>query len=459
MSFLVEKIRSIRQKFARWRNSSMDRKVAGATLVVAIFTGVSKIVFFGKELVVAWRFGTSEILDAFLVAYVVPSFIVNLVAGSMTAALIPTYMQVRENEGRENAQKLYESAVSLSVVLLALCAGLAAFFAPTYLRLLASGFASEKLSLTLRLLYVISPVIVLSGVTTIRGAALNAVEKFAMPALIPVTTPLLTVVFIVLLNRWLGIYALALGLLFGQLVEIYLLGRALKMQGVRNTFGWHGFDMNLRQVGKQYVPMLAGAFLLGSSPLVDQFFAASLPGGSVALLSYGNKIVSFPIHIAAMSIGTSVLPYFSSVLSRHDWRAARLMLIRYLKITFLVSVPITLLLALFSTPIVRILLQRGAFVENDTKIVSQVLALGALQIPFYLGGTLIVKLLSAMKANHVMMWGAALSLVINFIADYWLMKIFGVAGISFSTSFVYFFSFIYLFSMWNYLYGRLYGTR
>ena len=445
MLILKEGYRSFLTAYSNWKGSSIHRRILGATFIVAVFTGVAKVVFFGKELLVAWQFGTTDLLDAFLIAYVVPAFAINLIAGSINVALIPTYVQVREHTGPSSAKNLYESVMALSIVFLAVCTGWIVLSAPFYLRILASGFAEDKLRLTLNLLYVISPVIILSGVTTIRAAVLNAGEKFATPALIPIVTPAVTIVLIVSSGAILGIYSLALGLVLGQLVESSWLGFALKRRGVTRSLGWHGFDANLRQVVQQFLPMVAGAFLLGSNQIVDQAFAASLPAGNVAALGYGTKVISFPLQIAATAVGTSFLPYFSSMLAKDDWQGARHTLNRYLKLIFLLTVPLTLLLVLFSEPLVRLLLQRGAFTVADTKIVADVQALGALQIPFMLGGILIVRLLSAVKANHVMMWIALVNMIVNIAADYLLMRIYGVAGIALATSIVYFVSFSLLF--------------
>ncbi len=459
MLTIRESFRSFLAAYSSWKGSSIHRRILGASVIVALFTGAAKVVFFGKELVVAWQFGTLDMLDAFLIAYVVPAFAINLIAGSVSAALIPAYIQAREHEGYSSANKLYTSVMTLGTLFLLCCTGLIILSAPFYLRALASGFDHAKLRLTLNLLYVMSPVIVLSGITTIRAAVLNAGEKFALPALIPVVTPAITIVFILLGGAVLNIYSLALGLVVGQLAESFLLGAALKRRGVANSLGWHGVDANLRQVLQQFLPMVAGAFLMGSTQLVDQAFAASLPAGNVAVLGYGNKVISFPLQIAATAIGSAVLPYFSTMLAKNDWMAARQILIRYLKLIFLVAVPATLLLVIFSEPLVRLLLQRGAFTEQDTKIVATVQALGALQIPFYLGGILVVRMLSAMKANHILMWGAVLNVIVNFSTDYWLMKMFGVAGISFSTSFVYISSFVFLLLMLRYSDRRLHEER
>ena len=95
-------------------------------------------------------FGTSDLLDAFLIAYVVPSFAINLISGSINSALIPTYIEVREHSGHSTANKLYTSVMTLGILFLAICTGFIVLFAPYYLQILASGFDHEKLKLTLK---------------------------------------------------------------------------------------------------------------------------------------------------------------------------------------------------------------------------------------------------------------------------------------------------------------------
>ena len=87
----------------------------------------------------------------------------------------------------------------------------------------------------------------------------------------------------------------------------------LKRQGFSLQPKWHGFDLHLREVAKQYLPMIAGASLMCSTFLVDQSMAAMLAPGSVAALNYGNRLVAFPISITTQALGTAVIPYFSKL--------------------------------------------------------------------------------------------------------------------------------------------------
>ena len=94
-------------------SGSTNRQIFGAAVTVGIGTGLVKVASVGKELVVAWKFGTAGDLDAFLIALVVPFLITNVIASSFNAALIPTYIRVREQSGIKAAQKLFSGSPSL----------------------------------------------------------------------------------------------------------------------------------------------------------------------------------------------------------------------------------------------------------------------------------------------------------------------------------------------------------
>lgn len=90
------------------------------------------------------------------------------------------------------------------------------------------------------------------------------------------------------------------------------------------------------------------------------------------------------------------------------------------------------------------MLQRGSFTAADTIIVAQIQSCFAIQVPFYIGCMLVVRLISAMRKNYILMIGSAFNLTINIGLNYVFMKWLGVAGIALSTSFVYVFSFFFL---------------
>jgi putative peptidoglycan lipid II flippase len=427
----------------KWRDfwqklttGSPNRQILGAALIVAVGTAFVKLAALAKELAVAYKFGTNDALDAFLIALVIPSFIVNVVASSFNVALIPTYIKVREREGMKVAQRLFSGATVWSFGLLGLTTIVMVVTAPLYLPWITGGFSHEKLDLTFKLLCAIAPIVLLSGMLTIWGAILNAGESFALAAISPIITPAITIILLLLANSW-GIFSLAAGLVFGEILEIFILGVALKRQHILLMPKWYGFDTHLREVANQYVPMIAGGFLMSSAGLVDQAMAAQLSPGSVAALNYGNRIIALPITLTTTALSTAVIPYFSKMVAREDWTSVRHTLRSYLFLIFLVTVPLAAFFYLGSEKIVEFMFQRGTFSSKDTIVVAQIQAFYALQIPFYVANILVVRLISAFHANHILMWGSVINLIVNIVLNYIFMKVLGISGIALSTSCLY----------------------
>jgi putative peptidoglycan lipid II flippase len=421
-----------------------NRKIFRAAVVVGTFTVVAKVGGTAGELAVARWFGRGDALDAFLIAFLVPAFLVNVVAGSFTSALIPTFIQVREGEGREAAQRLFSSVTALSLGLLVGVSILLGLTAPYYLRLLGSGFGPAKLALTRDLTYLLLPNVVLGGLEGILVAILNAEERFALPAFLPVVSPLVAVLSLFAAGKSLGIFALALATVVGQAIETVVLLWALKRRGVRFAPRWIGMDPNMRQVAVQYAAMVAGAILMGGTSLVDQSMAAMLDPGSVAALNYANKLISAISGTATLALSTAALPYFSQMVASEDWDGCRHTLKSYSRLAALATVPITLGLVLYSRPLVRLLFQRGAFTSADTSVVSSTQAMYSIQIPFYVLGILLSRVVASLKRTDLLMYGAGINLTLDIILNLVLMKFMGVAGIALSTSLFYAGSFLYL---------------
>jgi putative peptidoglycan lipid II flippase len=434
--------------FQRAGTDSPNRKIFRAAVVVGLAIFATKIVTTLKELVVARWFGRGDDLDAFLIAFLLPSFVLSVVVGAITSVLVPAFVDARQNDGPEAAQRLFSSVTLLSLLLLAAIAVLLAIFAPSYLPYLGSSFSPAKLHLTRQLLYVLVPFIVFNGILTCAAAVLNAGERFAVPALAPLLTPVLTILLIEIgVGRW-GAFTLAGGVVGGSFLEAALVVRALRVYGMRLSLRWYGLTPDLRAVLGQYAPMMAATFLGGGTSVVDQSMAAMLQPGSVAALNYANKVATVVTSIGVTGLGTAILPYFSKMVACNDWNGCRHTLKKYSAVVFTASLPVTLILVFFAKPIVRLLFQRGAFTSADTQLVSWVEICYAFQVPFAICGMLFVRFLSALRLNRVLMYSSAVNLLLDIILNVILVRVMGVAGIALATSIVYIVSFLFL-SAWS----------
>ena len=444
------------QHFAKTRADSTNKKIFRAALIVGSLSVLARTATVFKEQVVARFFGRGDSLDAFIISFLLPSFVLTLVMGALGSAMVPVLVETHRKQGHEATERLLSAMVLISAAVLITIALLLGLFAPYYLPYVAHGFSPAKLALTRKLLYLLLPWLVFSGMTMFAAFVLNAGERFALPALAPLLTPLVTIVFVGIAAKVAGPFTLAAGTMIGSFLEAALLFHLLRIHGIRLRFQWNGLDPNVRSVLVQYAPLLAGALLIGSTPVVDQAMAAMLPPGSVSALSYGNKLISSIVAIGANSLGTALLPYFSRMAVEHDWQGCRHTLKRYFAIILVATVPLTLLVIQFSHPIIKLLFQRGAFTTADTELVGWVQICYAIQIPFNMLGILFVRFISAVRRNDLLMYVTAINLFADVVLNLVLMKRWGVAGIALSTSLMCVISFLLMagLSIWLLVHER-----
>lgn len=426
-------------------DSSINRRIFVGIMTIGSLTLVVQLVAMAKELVVAAWFGTSDAMDAFLMAMVIPTFIINTIAGSFHSALIPEYIRVRDQEGPVTAQNIVSSAMVYCIILILIIIVLVALAAPLILPVVVSGFPEGKLVLTKNLFYWLLPIILIQTLMINWSAVMNADRRFAIAAIAPSALPMSVMIILVLEGEQWGIFSLVAGTLIGFVAGAVVIGLALRRQGFKLRPKLGGNNPNLRKMMTQFVQIVAGVFLMSSASLVDQAMAATLQAGSVAVLNYGSKFVSMGLGLTAASVGTAAFPYFSRQVAQKDWLSLSQTLRFYLRWLFIIAVPVMLFVFVFSEPIIRLLYQRGAFSTQDTHFVAQVQSLFVLQIPFYIGGILLIRVISSLQSNQILMWISGFNLIVKIILNYVFVRWIGVAGIALSTSLMYLGSFVFIY--------------
>jgi len=411
-----------------------NRKILRAASAVTAAGIAVKVVAMAKELAVAGIFGRSDAMDAFLVAALVPNLLVNLISESMNQALVPTLIRVREQEGKERAQELLSNAMLWMCVLLLATSAVMAIGARSFFPLLGSHFPAAKLDLAIHLFYGLLPVVLLAGIASNCTAVLSTFERFALPAIAPIVMPLMILAAALALGSRLGIWALVYASLAGGVVHAGWMAWMMDAYGYRFSLRWHGMNAATREVAHQYGPVLLSSVVASGGLLVDQSMAAMLPAGSVSALVYANRFVSVVITLLAGAVAAAITPYFSSMVARKSWDECRHTLRSWLGITALVSIPIAIVLIVGAHLLVEATFQRGAFGADDTAVVTHVLTMYAIQIPFFVCSRVFYRFLLTMRRTDLIFYCGALNLGLDVVLNLVLMRWFGVAGIALATS-------------------------
>ena len=420
----------------RWRDVSNNRRIFSAAVSIGLVSLLVKASFVIKELIIAYQFGRSDVLDAYVIAYALSAFLINVFASVYGSAFVPVFLRVLTQRGRAQAQQLLSGALLGNFVVLTLvCFALWGLGVPI-VKVLGSGFTSEKLALTHQLFVLLLPATLLGGLIATVAALLNANERFYAPVLSPLFTSVVTAVALFLFSKTWGVYALVLGTLLGLSFELIYLGRIANRSSWHLRPGWKWGSQDRQQLMHQFAPLMGGVLLTTSLELIDNSMASMLSPGSVSAFSYGTRISIAVIGLSSVALGTAVMPRFSRLVLTGDWREIKKIFRTYNRLIVIASVPVVAAMVALSEELVAILYQRGAFTADDTKLVSQVQTMHILQMPFYLMSILGVRVISAAGRNQWLLAIAAANVTLNIIGNYVLMNIIGVAGIALATTMV-----------------------
>jgi putative peptidoglycan lipid II flippase len=379
----------------------------------------------------ARQFGLGGELDAFVVAAVVPMFLVAVLSVPIGTSIVPVFLAVRERESTAAALALARRVAILFLAAALVLAVLLAAAGPQLLEAAGWSALPEKADRTQAIMLWMLAIFVFSGLVTLANGLLNALGHYVVPAAAQAVVPIVAIVALLLFGASHGAIVAAVAMFAGQLVNLALVFRALAVRGV-SLLPAQAAAVKTGLFVSQYLPLVAAAAFMQLTVPVSTAMASVLPEGSVAALGLGSKAVLFATGLIGAAIASVVLPYFSRYMAQNRLLDARRELSFLLLAGTVITIPVTLALHLLSESFVRLAFEGGAFGSAEVGIVSRVMANGILQLPFYVVSVLLLKFAIATRHSGRVMLAAGIGLVANILLNLVLMERLGAPGIALS---------------------------
>lgn len=369
-----------------------SRHLARSAGVVGAATMTSRVLGLVREQVLAYWFGASDAMDAFLVAFRVPNLVRDLFAeGAMSAALVPTFSKALATEGRDRAWRLGNSVINALAIVTGGLVLLAVVFAEPIVGLLAGGFAAVpgKFELTVLLTRIVSPFLMLVALAAACMGMLNSFNVFFVPALSPAMFNAASIVAAVALvpaasaAGYDPILAVAAGALVGGVGQVLLQWPALRAQGFRYRPAIDLADPGLKRVLLLMGPGTVGLAATQLNVFVNTVVATGEGTGAVSYLGYAFRVMYLPIGLFGVSIATAATPAMSRLAATGDTARMRSTLASAIALMLTLNVPATLGLVVLAEPIVRLLFERGSFTPADTLATAAAVQLYAIGLVGY----------------------------------------------------------------------------
>ncbi len=416
---------------ARVRHAHPDHHaIARGMAWVALFVFVGKLAGAAKEMVVAYRYGVSAEVDAYLFVLNLVSWPVAIWFSVLTVVLVPLAARIRHAAAGELPQFRAE-LLGLALLLglcLALIMGLGVW---GLLQTSWTGLPSATVALASEITPWLAGLVPLGVLISLWSAWTLATGHHVNTLL--EGTPALVMILALLVWPMGGVEPLVWGTLAGFALHLAGLAGPLVQRGEIEAPRWRWQSAQWRGFWQGFGVMLAGQTLMSFTGIIDQFFAAHLDAGSIATLSYANRILALVLGLGATAVGRATLPVLSQAQAVGGDQGRRVAM-HWVRWLFLLGV-VVLVIGWWLAPwAVKVLFERGAFTAQDTHVVTGVLRYGLVQVPFYFAGLVLVSLLASQGKYREIAVIATTNLVVKGLANLTFIPWLGINGIVLATA-------------------------
>lgn len=413
--------------------------ITRAAGVIGLATLLSRILGYVRDMVIAYFFGTADAADAFFVAFRIPNLFRRLFAeGSLTVAFIPIFTGYLVQESKKNACEFANVVFTFLSIVLVVVSCLGVVFSPFLVKLMAWGFADDKVKfeLTVLLTRIMFPYIFFISLVALCMGVLNSLKHFAAPALSPVLLNLTMILSAIFFMGYFSqpILALAVGVIIGGFLQLALQIPFLKKKGAGFKLDFKFSHPGLRKMATLMLPAVLGAAVYQINMVVVTMIASLLPAGSVSYLYYSDRVFQFPLALFGIALATASLPAMADHVAHHQINELKDTMSHALRLILFVTIPAMIGLGVLRIPIVRILFQRGAFTAEATLLTAQALLWFAVGLWAVAGVRVVANVFYALQDIWTPVKVAVISIVFNLLMCLVLMNVMKHAGLALAVS-------------------------
>jgi putative peptidoglycan lipid II flippase len=348
------------------------------TALVSGFTLLSRIAGLGRDVVIARAFGAGPLTDAFWVAFRIPNLLRRLFAeGAFSQAFVPILGEAKNRHDDQQVKILLDRVALALFSILLLITLIGVIAAPILLGVMASGLNTPgreaTFSAAVTMTRIMFPYILFMSMVALASGILNTWRKFAIPAFTPVLLNLSMIGAAFGLSPYLDnpIYALAIGVMIGGVMQLVIQWVALSKIGLRPRLSIHVSealgDPTVKRIMRQMLPAIVGVSVAQISLLINMNIATWLTPGSVTWLSFGDRLMEFPTAMIGVALGTVLLPSLSKASADMSNGHYSNLLDWGLKLVLLLGLPAAVTMMLIPRALVSVLFHYGAYQAADVE--------------------------------------------------------------------------------------------
>ncbi len=413
---------------------SLVRSVA----TVGGYTGLSRILGFVRDILIANVVGASPVADAFFAAFRLPNLFRRLFAeGAFNAAFVPLFARHLEQEGEAAARRFAGEALSVLVTGLLVLSAAAMAGMPWFIYVIGSGFSQdpEKLALAVELSRITFPYLLFMAVAALLSGVLNSLYRFAAAAAAPILLNIIFIVALVAVLPFTGApgHVMAWAVCLSGAAQFVFLVLAAKRAGMALRFP----RPRLSPAVKRLLALMLPGMLSAGALQINIFVGSSIASwqeGAFSYLYYADRVYQLPLGLIGIAIGIVLLPDLARKLRAGNDNQAMHSLNRGLEFALLLTLPATVALIVVAGPVIGGLFQHGRFGAADAAATAAALVAFAWGLPAYVLVKILQPAFYAREDTVTPFRYSVVSVVANIVLSLVLFWHFRHVGIALATA-------------------------
>ena len=410
----------------------MSKTTKKTAIVLMFIILISKVTGFLRDVVLAQSFGASHVTDAYLTALNIPVVLFDGISAALGTTFIPMFFKIKESKGQEEVNKFTSNILNI-ITILNLVITIGIIFTPYIVKIFAMGFKGEVFNLAVAYSRILIFAMIFIAVNGLISSYLLASGDSYISGLVTIPFNILVIVAI-LIGTVTNSYVMVAGTLIAYIGQLLFQLPRLMKTGYKHSFKVNLKDENIKSILYLVVPVFFGSYINQINAVVNRTLASTLESGSITALNYANKLNMFIVGTIAIALSTIMYPILSKLVSENKIKEFKQNLSKTINMIIMLMVPMTIMLMIFSTSIVKVLFEDGSFNSRDTYLTSSALFYYSVGTCAYGLKDILSKSFYSLQDTKIPVRNAMISVIINILLSITLVKVIGIGGLALASS-------------------------
>jgi putative peptidoglycan lipid II flippase len=404
-------------------------KIIGAVAVINI---LARLLGFGREMVIAFQYGTTAVADSIKYAYMIPNFLYIAVGGAITTAFISVYSKLEDGQAK---QKFLSSTFTYITIFIGILTALLLIFAEPILKFSFSGIEGKELEMTKSLFYWMAPSTFFLVLSMWLSGILNVHQKFQLSTFSTFVYNLAFIAIGFVFTPWMHVNSYGFGAILGAVIMVVMLLMGLRGNMIQHFRFRFAHTDELKRLWIIALPIMLGGASLQFYAFFQRAFASNLPDGYVSALDYASKLTQFPQAVLMTAVTTVIYPLLAKKVGAKEDEGVSEIYQKGMGLLGLLLWPVTIFVFFYSKEMVSIIFEYGNFNEDSTRMTAPLLQILSLSMFAMAGNVYISRFFYAKEKSYLTVLISLFCVFgVNILVTTLLLDQYGARAIAWGTS-------------------------